>query len=463
MNNAAQFKAAASAMAAIGATAHFDWRLAGYDLQCSQAHVEMLCRQNIICEADASQLLSGLEQLSQEVRSGEFVASPDAEDIHTALELKLETLVGPVAGWLGTARARNDLAVTALKLWLRDQIDALLSKLKVLLEAFRQQALRHAATVMPGYSHLQVAQPITFGHLNLAYAETLLRDGERLVFARAALCECPLGSAALAGTSFAIDRTYTAQRLGFERPSANSIDSIGERGFAIDFLSAASSLALNLSRFAAEVVFWSTQSVGFIVLPKELVSGSAAMPHKRNPDAAELIRAKSGRVLGNLQALQVVVKGLPLTYFRDLQEDKEPLFDSADSLHLSLDAAISIVKLMQPQPEAMARAASIGFITSSDLADWLVINLNIPFREAHHLVARLVLCAQANNLELGELPIDLRVALDPRLAVTNWPSFSLEQSIRARRSYGGTAPELVRQAAEEFAVRLSKLSEINNN
>ncbi|MGE8177764.1 argininosuccinate lyase [Pseudomonas fluorescens] len=451
-------KTAASAMAAIGATMHFDWRLAGYDLQCSQAHVEMLHRQNIICEADASTLLSGLEQLSQQVRAGEFMSPPDAEDIHTALELQLEALIGPVAGWLGTARARNDLAVTALKLWLRDQIDALLCKLKVLLEAFRQQALRHAATVMPGYSHLQVAQPITFGHLNLAYAETLLRDGERLLFARASLRECPLGSAALAGTSFAIDRIYTAQRLGFECPSSNSIDSVGERGFALDFLTAASSLALNLSRFAAEVVFWSTQSVGFIVLPNALVSGSAAMPHKRNPDAAELIRAKSGRVLGNLQSLQVVVKGLPLTYFRDLQEDKEPLFDTADSLHLALDAAISIVSLMQPQPEAMLRAASIGFITSSDLADWLVINLDIPFREAHHLVARLVESAQSNNLTLGELSLELRSALDPRLAVSPWPSFNLEQSVHARRSYGGTAPERVTQAAEAFVARLNQLS-----
>jgi argininosuccinate lyase len=442
-------------MAAIGTTTHFDGRLAPYDIRCSTAHVSMLQRQRIIAEDIARPLLEGLHVVRAQIDAGTFRPAPDAEDIHTAIEQQLEATLGSITGHLGMARARNDLAVTTLKLWLRDQLDALLEQLHAVLEALCNQAQRHASTVMPGFSHLQSAQPVTFGHLCLAYGESLLRDAERLQFARAGLRECPLGSVALAGTRFPVDRFYVADQLGFERPTANSIDSVGERGFALDFLGAAASLALNLSRFAAEIVFWSSQPVSFIRLPDALVTGSAAMPHKRNPDAAELLRAKSGRVLGHLHALQTVVKGLPLSYFRDLQEDKEPLFDTADSLRLMLDAALAIARLMEPQADAMARAASVDFITSSDLADWLVQTRGIPFREAHHLVAKLVKLAQQHHCTLAALSETTRFALDPRVAGDDWPTICAAESVRSRSSFGGTAPARVELAAVQFSSRIA--------
>ncbi|MFM0721795.1 argininosuccinate lyase [Paraburkholderia strydomiana] len=446
-------------MAAIGATAHFDYRLARYDVQCSQAHVMMLLKQQIIEDADAQRLMEGLEALREKIEDEAFHVN--AEDVHTALEQQLEELVGPVAGNIGMARARNDLAVTSLKLWLRESIDSLIEQLASVLNAFCEQARSHAATVMPGFSHLQAGQPITFGHLCLAYGETLFRDVERLHSARAALRECPLGSGAIAGTAFPIDRDYSAQLLGFDRPSANSVDSVGERSFALDFLAASASLALSLSRFAAEIVFWSSQPVGFIHLPDVLVTGSAAMPHKRNPDAAELVRAKCGRVLGNQQQLQTVVKGLPLSYFRDLQEDKEALFDTADSLHLMLDATLSIVTLMEPQIDTMARAASVDFLTSSDLADWLTQTHQIPFREAHGVVVRLVKAAEQEGRSLSDLSPQTRAAIDARIATGDWPSIDAEDSVRSRTSFGGTAPAQVARAADRFASRLAALRRLS--
>ncbi|WNF29194.1 argininosuccinate lyase [Streptomyces sp. C11-1] len=448
--------AAAARMAAIGTTAHFDRRLALYDVAASHAHVTMLLKQRIVPPDAAAGLHRGLDELAGLIRSGADPLDPDAEDVHTAVEEYLEQRIGADAGWLGTARARNDLAVTALRLWLRDQVTALRARVLDLTEALLVQGERHAATVMPGFSHLQVAQPISFGHVCLAYAETFLRDAERLSLVHALQDESPMGSGALAGTGFPVDRDSVARTLGFGRPTANSLESVGDRGFALDFLSAGASVALNLSRFGAEIVYWSSQPVGLISLPDELVSSSSALPHKRNPDAAELMRAKSGRVLGNLHALQTVVKGLPLSYFRDLQEDKEPLFDTADTLALSLDAAVSLATLMRPDVDAMRRAADIGFVTSGDLADWLTRERQIPFREAHHLVAKLVRRCGERGCSLAELPLEARRGIDPRLAFAEWPDIGVEESVASRDSQGGTAPGRVREAAAELRGRLAE-------
>jgi argininosuccinate lyase len=445
---------AATRAAAIGASAHYDWRLAPYDIAVSRAHVTMLLKQGIVPPGAADALDRGLEELTEQIRSGAPPLDPDAEDVHTAIERYLEARIGADAGWLGTARARNDLAVTALRLWIRDQVITLSRRILAVSEALVEQAESHAATVMPGFSHLQIALPMTFGHVCLGYAETLLRDAERMWFVRSLQDESPMGSGALAGTGFPIDRDAVARSLGFDRPSANSLDSVGDRGFAIDFLSAGASVALNLSRLGAEIVFWSSQPVGLISLPDELVSSSSALPHKRNPDVAELIRGKSGRVLGNLHALQTVVKGLPLSYFRDLQEDKEPLFDTADTLALSLDAAISLATLMRPDVDAMRAAADVAFITSSDLADRLTRERDIPFREAHHLVTRLVRASQEHRCPLGELPLELRRAIDERLAFAEWPDITVEASVASRDSPGGTAPSRVLEAAADLRSRL---------
>jgi argininosuccinate lyase len=441
-------------MAAIGTTAHYDRRLALYDIAASQAHVTMLLKQKIVPADAAAGLQQGLEKLREQIESGADPLDPKAEDVHTAVEEYLETQLGADAGWLATARARNDLAVTALRLWIRDQVTELTTKLLALTRAMLDQAEKHAATVMPGFSHLQIAQPLSFGHVCLAYAATFLRDAERMLLVRALQDECPMGSGALAGTGFPIDRDAVAQSLGFGRPTVNSLESVGDRGFALDFLGAGASVALDLSRFGAEIVFWSSQPVGLISLPDELVSSSSALPHKRNPDAAELMRAKSGRVLGNLHALQAVVKGLPLSYFRDLQEDKEPLFDTADTLALSLDAAISLATLMQPNVDAMRTAADIGFVTSSDLADMLTRERRIPFREAHHLVTKLVRLAGEQGCSLGELSLESRRSIDERLAFPEWPDITVEASVASRDSQGGAAPSRVLEAAAELRARL---------
>ena len=443
-------------MAAIGSTAHYDRRLASYDIAVSRAHVAMLAKQGIVPPGAAAGLDRCLEELGQQVLSGADVLDPDAEDVHTAVEEYLEKQIGADAGWLGTARARNDLAVTALRLWLRDQVAELSGKLLALTEALLTQAEEHAATVMPGFSHLQIALPLTFGHVCLAYAETFLRDVRRMSLVLSLQEESPMGSGALAGTGFPIDRDAVARSLGFLRPSANSLESVGDRGFALDFLSAGASAALNLSRFGAEIVFWSSQPVGLISLPDELVSSSSALPHKRNPDAAELIRGKSGRVLGNLHSLQTVVKGLPLSYFRDLQEDKEPLFDTADTLALSLDAAISLAALMRPRVDAMRAAADVDFITSSDLADWLTRERQIPFREAHHLVTRLVRLAGELDCSLAAIPLESRRGVDARLAFPGWPDVTVEASVASRDSQGGTAPSRVREAAAQLRTRVAE-------
>ncbi|MFF2522497.1 argininosuccinate lyase [Streptomyces liangshanensis] len=446
-------------MAAIGSSGHYDGILAPYDITVSRAHVAMLLDQGVVPPDAAARVLRELDDLERRLLAGAEPLDPEAEDVHTAIEQYLETRIGVDAGWLGTARARNDLAVTALRLWIRDQVIALRSRILALTKAMLTQAERHAATVMPGFSHLQVAQPMTFGHVCLAYAEAFLRDAERISFVLALQDECPMGSAALAGTGFPVDRSAVARNLGFRQPTANSLESVGDRAFALDFLSAGASVALNLSRFGAEIVFWSSQPVGLITLPDELVSASSAMPHKRNPDAAELIRGKTGRVLGNLHALQTVVKGLPLSYFRDLQEDKEPLFDTARTLELSLDAAVMIATLMEPNPDAMRRAADIAFVTSGDLADWLTRERGIPFREAHHLVTALVRLSQEQNCSLGALSLEARRGVDERLAFDAWPDITVETSVESRASQGGTAPRRVLESAARLRSRLVEFIE----
>ncbi|WP_051722333.1 argininosuccinate lyase [Streptomyces albus] len=445
---------AAQRMDAIGTTAHYDRRLALYDITVSRAHVTMLLEQEIVPVDAAAALHRALDTLREQIESGAEPLDPKAEDVHSAVEEYLQAQLGAEAGWLSTARARNDLAVTALRLWIRDQVSALGARLLDLVEALREQAERHAWTVMPGFSHLQIAQPMSFGHVCLAYAEAFLRDAERLRFAAALQDESPMGSGALAGTGFPIDRDSVARTLGFARPTANSLESVGDRGFALDFLSAGASVALNLSRFGSEIVFWSSQPVGLIALPDELVSSSSALPHKRNPDAAELMRAKSGRIMGNLHALQTVVKGLPLSYFRDLQEDKEPLFDTADTLALSLDVAISLATLMEPKADAMRAASEINFLTSSDVADRLTRERGIPFREAHHLVTRLVRLAEEHGCSLGALSPESRRSVDTRLAFEDWRDITVEDSVASRDSQGGTAPECVREAAAHLRARV---------
>ncbi|WP_328537543.1 argininosuccinate lyase [Streptomyces sp. NBC_00344] len=454
---------AAKNMAAIGSSGHYDGKLAPYDITVSQAHVAMLLKQEILPADAAAELQRALEELKQRILAGADLLDPDAEDVHTAIEQYLETQIGADAGWLGTARARNDLAVTALRLWIRDQVISLRTKILALTEAMLAQAEKHAATIMPGFSHLQIAQPMTFGHVCLAYAETFLRDAERISFVLTLQDECPMGSAALAGTGFPIDRVTVARSLGFRQPTANSLESVGDRGFALDFLSAGASVALNLSRFSAEIVFWSSQLVGLITLPDELVSASSAMPHKRNPDAAELIRGKSGRVLGNLHALQTVVKGLPLSYFRDLQEDKEPLFDTAETLALSLDAAVTLATLMQPNTDAMRSATDIDFVTSGDLADWLTRERGVPFREAHHLVTELVRLSEKRKCPLSALPLEARRDIDPRLALAEWPDISIETSVDSRDSQGGTSPKRVAEAAAQLRSRLAEFIEFETD
>lgn len=443
---------AARSVAAIGATAHFDHRLAGYDVAVSSAHVRMLRDQGIVDDSVAVVLLRGLSDLQA---AGASVLDPESEDVHTAVEESLARTIGTEAGWLGVARARNDLAVTALRLYVRDEQKRIEDKLVELVGVLVEQARVHAETVMPGLSHLQVAQPVTFGFVCAAYATALERDLRRFRQLDELHDECPMGAAALAGTSFPIDRAATARDLGFAGPSTNALETVADRSFALDFLAAGASLALDLSRFSAEVIFWSSQLVGLVGLPDDLVSTSSALPHKRNPDAAELIRAKSGRVVGNLHALQAVLKGLPLSYFRDLQEDKEPVFDTVDTLHLCLDAAISIAREMQPQVEAMRTRADLAHVTSSDYAEWLTMQHGIPFRESHHLVAGLVRAAEDRGCGLGDLTSGERALVDPRLTDLEWPRICVDRSVASRTSAGGTAPERVREASEEIRARVA--------
>ncbi|MEZ5913374.1 MAG: argininosuccinate lyase [Paracoccaceae bacterium] len=431
-------------MEAINASIGFDRRLAAQDIQGSRAHAAMLAAQGIITDSDAAAIGEGLLTVLSEIEGGTFPFRTALEDIHMNVEARLKELIGEPAGRLHTARSRNDQVAVDFRLWVRDQCDAAIAGLEALIRAFVAQAEAGADWVMPGFTHLQTAQPVTWGHHMLAYAEMLWRDLGRFRDARARMNECPLGAAALAGTSFPIDRQATAAALGFDRPTANSLDSVADRDFALEFLSAAAITAMHLSRFAEELVIWSSAQFRFVRLSDRWTTGSSIMPQKKNPDAAELLRAKLGRVLGAAVALFTVMKGLPLTYSKDMQEDKEQVFDAADTLLLALAAMTGMVGDMQANREALAGAAASGFSTATDLADWLVRELGLPFREAHHVTGALVALAEGKGCDLPDLSLAEMQGVHSGIRAGVFDVLGVENSVRSRMSYGGTAPDQVR-------------------
>ena len=444
----------AAVMEQINASIDFDKRLYAQDIAGSKAHCEMLVAQGIIDQADGKAIVEGLDRVLSEIETGAFEFKTVLEDIHLNIEARLREHIGEAAGRLHTARSRNDQVATDFKLWVRDAIDGLGVGVRDLQAALIDQAEDHAATIMPGFTHLQVAQPVTVGHHLLAYVEMFGRDRGRLGDARVRLNESPLGAAALAGTSFPIDREATAATLGFDRPMANAMDAVSDRDFALEFLAAGAILAGHLSHFGEEVVIWCSTQFGFASLGDGFTTGSSIMPQKRNPDAAELIRAKSGRVLGALTGLSVVMKGLPLAYAKDMQEDKEQVFDAADTLVLSVSAATGMVRDLRFDPERLLDAARARFITATDLADWLVQTLNMPFRDAHHTTGRLVKLAEEQNCDLADLSIADMRAVEPNITESVYSALRLEDTVLSRTSLGGTAPErvleAVRAARERF-------------
>jgi argininosuccinate lyase len=437
----------AAIMERINASIGFDRRLAAQDISGSKAHAAMLARQGIIGADDADKIISGLDRIAQEIADGAFTFKTELEDIHMNVEARLAELIGEPAGRLHTARSRNDQVATDFRLWVRDALDRLDDGLKVLQSALIDLADAHAGTVMPGFTHLQTAQPVTFGHHLLAYVEMIGRDRSRARDARARLNECPLGSAALAGTSFPIDRHATAAALGFDRPTANSLDAVSDRDFALDYLATAAICAVHLSRFAEEIVVWCSDAFRFIRLSDAFTTGSSIMPQKKNPDAAELVRAKTGRVVGALNGLMIVMKGLPLDYSKDMQEDKEPVFETDDTLALSIAAMAGMVRDMTPNAEAMRQATERGFITATDLADWLVRVPGLPFRQAHHVTGRIVRLAEERGCRLSELNLADMQAIEARITPAIFDVLTVDASVASRTSFGGTAPDNVRQAA----------------
>ena len=444
----------AEIMEAINASIDFDRKLAAQDIAGSEAHLAMLKRQGIVEPADADAIAKGLAQVKGEIEAGTFAFSRALEDIHMNVESRLAELVGEAAGRLHTARSRNDQAALDLRLWTRERIDGLIDAIEMLQRALAARALAYAGLIMPGFTHLQSAQPVTFGHHLMAYVEMLGRDAGRFRDARKRLNECPLGAAALAGTSFPIDRHMTATALGFDRPTANSLDSVADRDFALETLSAASICAAHLSRFAEEIVLWTTPQFGFIQLSDAFTTGSSIMPQKRNPDAAELVRGKTGRVLGAFVGLITVMKGLPLAYSKDMQEDKEGVFDALETLLLCLAAMTGIVNDLTPDPKRMKAAAAQGYATATDLADWLVRSLKLPFRDAHHVTGRIVKLAAERGVPLEKLTLEEMRAVEPRIDETAFDALGVERSAKSRVSYGGTAPANVRRQAKAWLKRL---------
>jgi argininosuccinate lyase len=442
-------------MAEINASIGFDKRLWPHDIVGSRAHAKMLAAQGIITDADRDAILAGLVSIADAISAGKFDFDPALEDIHLNIEARLTDAIGDPGRRLHTARSRNDQVATDFKLFVRDAMDRSVGLLSTLAHTISYMSERHAATVMPGFTHLQAAQPVTFGHHLLAYGEMLMRDISRFTDARKRLNECPLGAAALAGTSFPIDREATSAELGFDRPAANSIDAVSDRDFALDYLAAAAITAVHLSRLAEELVLWSTPQFGFVKMAEAFTSGSSIMPQKRNPDAAELVRGKSGRVLGHLQALMVTLKGLPLAYSKDMQEDKEGVFDAVDTLELCLAATTAMLASMTVEPERMRAAASVGYTTATDLADWLVRVKGTAFREAHGIAARAVKAAEARGCELHELDGATLAAIDPQLDGEVGQLLDVDASVASRTSFGGTAPERVRAAARTLRDRLA--------
>ena len=430
-------------MKAINASIAFDRRMAAQDIQGSQAHAAMLGAVGIISDSDCMTIGEGLKTIMMEIEAGNFSFKAELEDIHMNVESRLLEVIGEASGRLHTGRSRNDQVATDFRLWVRDQIDALILYIEELMSAFLEQAKIGVEWIMPGFTHLQTAQPVTWGHHMMAYVEMLARDKSRFKDARKRMNESPLGTAALAGTSFPIDRDMTAKELDFDRPTANSLDSVSDRDFALEFLNCASICAMHLSRFAEELVIWSSAQFRFVTLSDRFSSGSSIMPQKKNPDAAELIRAKVGRIFGANVALMMVMKGLPLTYSKDMQEDKEQVFDAADNLTLALTAMTGMVSDMTAHQENLQIAASSGFSTATDLADWLVKTLDMPFREAHYVTGRLVALAEVEECDLPDLTIAQLQSVNSNITSDVYSVLGVENSVASRTSYGGTAPEQV--------------------
>ena len=434
-----------SLMEEINASIEFDKRLAEQDILASKVHAKMLSKQKIISEADCKSIVKGLDQIASKIKKNEFVFDRALEDIHMNIEAQLKEIIGEPAGRLHTARSRNDQVATDFRLWVRDQIDLSQKLLRSLIEALLAQADSGVDWVMPGFTHLQMAQPVTWGHHMMAYVEMFSRDLSRFSDARDRMNECPLGAAALAGTSFPIDREKTSSALDFKAPSANSLDAVSDRDFALEFLSSSSICAMHLSRLAEELVIWSSAQFKLISLSDRFSTGSSIMPQKKNPDAAELIRAKVGRIFGANVALMMVMKGLPLAYSKDMQEDKEQVFDAADNLIIALAAMTGMIKDLKANKENMEAAAHFGFSTATDLADWLVQNLNLPFREAHHITGQIVLIAETKKCDLCDLDLGEMQEVDDRITEDIYSVLSVHQSVASRSSYGGTAPSQVRR------------------
>ncbi len=443
-------------MEEINASIGFDYRLAAQDIRGSRAHVAMLAEAGIVGREHAQAIARGLDQIQGEIEAGTFVFSRSLEDIHMNIESRLAEIIGPDAGRLHTARSRNDQVAVDFRLWIRDTVDDLDLQMRDLQQALAERALENAGAVMPGFTHLQSAQPVTFGHHLLAYVEMLSRDRGRLADARERLNECPLGAAALAGTSFPIDREATARALGFDRPTANSLDSVSDRDFVLEVLGAAAICAVHLSRLAEEIVLWVTPQFGFVQLSDKFTTGSSIMPQKRNPDAAELVRGKAGRVIGSLNGLMIVMKGLPLTYSKDMQEDKEGAFDALQSLSLCIAAMTGMIRDLAPDLKRMKAAAGAGFSIATDLADWLVRELKMPFRQAHHVTGSLVKLASDRKIGLEKLSLADMQSVEPQITQAVFEVLGVEKSVRSRKSYGGTAPANVRAQAKRWVAKLAK-------
>ncbi|MBS0561196.1 MAG: argininosuccinate lyase [Proteobacteria bacterium] len=442
-------------MQEINASIGFDRKLWRQDIRGSLAHAAMLARIGIITAEDEQAIARGLEGIGQEIDAGRFPFSAELEDIHMNIEARLTERIGEAGKRLHTARSRNDQVATDFRLWVRDAIDGILAQITELMRVLAARAAHHHADPMPGFTHLQTAQPVTFGHHLLAYVEMLERDRGRLADCRKRLNECPLGSAALAGTSFPIDREATAAALGFDRPTANSLDAVSDRDFALEFLSAAAISAMHLSRLSEEIVIWCSAPFAFVRLSDAFTTGSSIMPQKRNPDAAELARAKTGRITGALVALLTVMKGLPLAYAKDTQEDKEPVFDAVEAWTLSLAAVAGMVADMTPDTARMRAMAGSGFATATDLADWLVRVLKLPFREAHHVTGRLVAEAEAKGVDLAGLALADMQRIEPRITQDVFGVLTVDASVASRTSYGGTAPANVAAQAARWLAALA--------
>ena len=440
-------------MQAINASIDFDKRMYRQDIAGSKAHATMLAACGIISDSDRDAIHDGLMQIAEEIASGSFAFSAALEDIHMNIESRLADIIGEPARRLHTARSRNDQVATDFRLWVREAIDSVDAALAALQHALVERASEHAETLMPGYTHLQTAQPVTFGFHLMAYVEMFGRDRGRFADARKRLNESPLGAAALAGTSFPTDRQMTASLLGFDRPATNAMDAVSDRDFAVEFLAAAAICAVHMSRFAEEIVIWCADGFGFISLSDAFTTGSSIMPQKRNPDAAELVRAKPGRIIGSLNALLIVLKGLPLAYGKDMQEDKEGVFDAADALAIALTATTGMVSDMTANPAAMRAALTRGFPTATDLADYLVRDLGMPFREAHHVSGAIVAMAAEKSCDLDGLSLAEMQSVEPRITAAVLEVLSCEAAVAMRTSFGGTAPDEVRARIAEARTR----------